>query len=44
MRFRPEDEGHRHGLSSALERLRDAFGDATDNHLHVIVIPPAAGE
>jgi hypothetical protein len=44
MRFRPEDEGHRRRLSSAIERLRDAFGDATNNHLHVIVIPPAAGE
>jgi hypothetical protein len=43
-RFRPADEGHRRGLSSALERLRDAFGDAADNHLHVIVLPPAAGE
>jgi hypothetical protein len=42
-RFRPEDKGDR-SLSSALERLRDAFGDATDNHLHVIILPPPAGE
>jgi hypothetical protein len=42
-RFRPEDEGHRR-LSSAVERLRDAFGDATDNHLHVIVLPPPSSE
>jgi hypothetical protein len=43
-RFRPKDKGHRCHLSSAIERLRNAFGDATDNHLHVIVIPPAVGE
>jgi hypothetical protein len=43
-RFRPEDAGDRRRLSSAVERLSDAFGDATDNHLHVIVLPPAAGE
>jgi hypothetical protein len=43
-RFRPEDEEHHCGLSSALERLRDAFGDAADNHLHVIILPPAASE
>jgi hypothetical protein len=43
-RFCPEDEGHCRGLSCALEWLRDAFGDAADNHLHVIVLPPAAGE
>jgi hypothetical protein len=41
-RFRPEDEGVR-SLTSAVERLRDAFDDATDNHLHVVVLPPAAG-
>lgn len=43
-RFRPEDKGDRRRLSSAVERLRDAFGDATDNHLHVIVLPPPASE
>jgi Crinkler effector protein N-terminal domain len=42
-RFRPEDEGDRR-LSSAVERLRDAFDDATDKHLHVIVLAPPASE
>jgi hypothetical protein len=41
--FRPKDEGV-HSLFSALEQLRDAFGDVTDNHLHVVVLPPGTGE
>jgi hypothetical protein len=41
-RFRPENEGDR-SLSSALDRLRDVFGDAPDKHLHVIVQPPDSG-
>ena len=43
-RFRPEDKGDRRRLSSAVERLRNVFGDAPDKHLHVVVLPPAAGE
>jgi hypothetical protein len=42
-RFRPEDEGDRR-LSSAVKRLKGVFGDPVDEHLHVIVLPPAAGE
>jgi hypothetical protein len=42
-RFRPEDEAHRR-LSSAVKRLKGVFGDPVDEHLHVIVLPPAAGE
>jgi Crinkler effector protein N-terminal domain len=41
-RFRPEDEGVC-SLTSAVEQLRDAFDDATENRLHVVVLPPAAG-
>ena len=43
-RFHPEDKGDRHRLSSAVERLRDVFGDALDKHLHVVVLPLAASE
>jgi hypothetical protein len=42
-RFRPEDKGDRR-LSSAVKRLKGVFGDLVDEHLHVIVLPPAAGE
>jgi hypothetical protein len=42
-RFRPEDEGDRR-LSSAVKRLKGVFGDPVDEHLHVIVLPPVAGE
>ena len=42
-RFRPED--HRdHLLASPVKRLKDVFGDPKDEHLHVIVAPPLAGE
>jgi hypothetical protein len=42
-RFRPEDEADRR-LSSAVKRLKGVFGHPVDEHLHVIVLPPAAGE
>jgi hypothetical protein len=42
-RFRPEDEADRR-LSSAVKRLKGVFGDPVDEHLHVIVLPPAVGE
>ena len=44
MRFCPKDKGDCRCLSSAMERLRDVFGDATNNHLHVIVLLPPASE
>lgn len=42
-RFRPEDERD-HLLSNAVKRLKGVFGDPIDEHLHVIVLPPPAGE
>jgi Crinkler effector protein N-terminal domain len=42
-RFQPEDEGD-HRLSNAVKRLKEVFGHPADEHLHVIVRPPPAGE
>ena len=41
--FRPEDEIDRL-LSNTVKRLKGVFGDPIDDHLHVIVVPPTAGE
>jgi hypothetical protein len=41
-RFRPGDEADRR-LPSAVKRLKVVFGDPVDEHLHVIVLPPAVG-
>jgi len=45
-RFRPEHDPQNgvHHLSVPVKRLRGVFGDPIDEHLHVIVLPPPAGE
>jgi hypothetical protein len=42
-RFRPEDERD-HLLSNTVKRLKGVFGNPVDDHLHVIVLRPPAGE
>jgi hypothetical protein len=41
--FQPEHNGD-HRLSNAVEHLKGVFGDPVDGNLHVIVLPPPAGE
>ena len=45
-RFRPEHDlaNGVHHLSGAVKRLGGVFGEPTDEHLHVIVLPPPTGE
>jgi len=40
--FRPEDEGDRR--LSAVRRVKEVFSGPVDEHLHVIILPPLAGE
>ena len=45
-RFRPEHDPQNgvYHLSKPMKRLHGVFGDPTDDHLHVIVVLPLAGE
>src|SRR5262245_39009292 len=45
-RFRPKRDAQNgvYCLSKPMKRLHEVFGDPTDDHLHVIVVPPVAGE
>jgi hypothetical protein len=45
-RFRPEDDPENgvHRLSVTVKRLKGVFGGPIDEHLHVIILRPPAGE